>query len=101
VVAAQARSAAQAGSQGLHLDVRRAPPVNDPRTPEQWQDAVDAAEGALRLHAARMYGLVKGGPGVDVVRCVEILEAGRARGVTPAPDAVERFIRELSTGGST
>lgn len=69
--------------------------LRQPRTPEEWQAAVDAAQGALTLDSARKYGLVTGGPVVNVDRCVELLEAGRKRGIVPSPDAVEKFVAEL------
>jgi hypothetical protein len=55
----------------------------DPQTPEEWQDAVDTADFLLLLDAARQYGLVEGGPGVDVERCADILARGAAIGVIP------------------
>jgi hypothetical protein len=64
----------------------------------EWQDVVDAAAVCLALDSARLYGLVVGGPGVDVERCEEILAAGKARGVLPSPDAIERWISEVSSG---
>lgn len=63
-----------------------------PKTPQQWQIAVDAAKGALALHDARLYGLVTGGPTVNVERCLALLEAGKEKGIRPRADAVERFI---------
>ncbi len=67
----------------------------DPQTPEEWQNAVDAAAGALALQSARVYGLIVGGPEVVVGRCAEILAVGKAKGFTPRPDAVSRFADEL------
>lgn len=67
----------------------------DPRTRAEWQVAADAAAGALALDSARQYGLVTGGPGVDVERCAEILRRAEARKIKPAPDAAERFILAL------
>jgi hypothetical protein len=67
--------------------------MTDPNTPEEWQEAVDAAHAALMLQSARAYGLVRGGPEVNVSRCDEILERGRAIGFRPNEDAVERFLR--------
>lgn len=67
----------------------------DPVTPQEWQDAVDSAHACLALDSARIYGLVVGGPRVDVDRCDQILAAGRDRGFTPAADAVERFVAAL------
>lgn len=60
--------------------------------PDEWQIVVDMAEGALVLDSTRKYGLVTGGPKVNCDRCVEIIDAGRERGIVPSPDAVERFI---------
>jgi hypothetical protein len=54
----------------------------DPKTPEEWQTAVDSAS-ALRLIAdCRMYGLIDGGPSIDVARCDEIVERGLASPAT-------------------
>ena len=68
--------------------------VKDPVTPTEWQDSVDAAEALLAIDSARRYGLINGGPVVMVERCLKILEMGRTRGFTPAPDAVRRFVKE-------
>jgi len=64
----------------------------NPRTPGEWQDAVDAAHALRLLHDARLYGLVTGGPIVNTERCDEILDAGKARAILPRPDAVERWL---------
>lgn len=58
---------------------------SDPRTPAEWQDAVDSAEFCLALQSARDYGLIAGGPGVNVDRCAELLARGAAIGIFPAP----------------
>lgn len=63
-----------------------------PATPDEWQMAVDLARGALALDSARGYGLVTGGPKVNVGRCEEILNMGMARGVMPSADAIENFV---------
>lgn len=68
--------------------------MRDPQTRSEWQDAVDAAHGASLLDSARKYGLVTGGPEVDVGRCDEILARGAAAGIVPRPDALDRFIAE-------
>ena len=80
----------------------------NPKTPEQWQEAVDAAYACLVLDAAVGYGLVEreriGGvndgeriafSGVNTDRCLELLERGAELGYTPTDDAGERFVREL------
>lgn len=67
----------------------------NPGTPAEWQLAVDSAEACLLLDSARQYGLIEGGPGVNVDRCVEILEHGRARGIVPTPEGVQRNLVAL------
>lgn len=68
----------------------------DPKTSEQWQAAVDAAHALLALDSARQFGLVTGGPTVNVDRAVEILKLGAKRGFQPAPDDLDRMIAELN-----
>jgi hypothetical protein len=68
--------------------------MQDPETDAEWQGAVDAARAALELESARQYGLVVGGPDVDMERCYAVLARGEARGIVPSPDSGERFIRE-------
>jgi hypothetical protein len=60
---------------------------------------VDMAEACLALDSARLYGLVTGGPKVNVDRCEELLERGRARGTRPRKDAIERFMEALRAAG--
>lgn len=49
----------------------------DPKTVAEWQEALDQAEMLLRLDACRLYGLVTGGPKVNVDRCLELLRRGK------------------------
>ncbi len=67
----------------------------NPKSQKQWQEAVNAAHGALALDSARMYGLVTGGPEVNQKRCIEILEKGKKRGIMPEDDSIDRFIKDL------
>ncbi len=67
-----------------------------PITPEEWQLAVDLAEGAIAVTAARAYGIITGGPDIDCDRCEEILAEGAKRGYLPAPNAIEKFTTSLS-----
>lgn len=69
----------------------RGRPRINPRTPEEWQEAVNAAYFALVLDSAFQYGLLEREDGsttsgVDVDRCRRILEAGAKKGLTPAED---------------
>jgi len=70
--------------------------MHDPKTRDEWQDAVDGAQGALTLDACRQYGLVTGGPKVNADRCADILKRGKAMGIVPAPDAAERFVQLIN-----
>jgi hypothetical protein len=70
--------------------------MKNPKRPSEWQEAVDAAHGALALESARAYGLVTGGPKVNTGRCADILQRGRALGYRPRPEAIECFIRSLA-----
>jgi hypothetical protein len=63
----------------------------NPRTHEEWQHAVNTAEALIVLDSARQYGLVTGGPKINVKRCTEILSLGKTRGIRAAPDAIEKF----------
>jgi hypothetical protein len=76
-------------SPGFHNE--RARKAQDPETPEQWQAAVDLADFLVCLDSARQYGLVAGGPEVDLERCDQILVAGASRGYRP---------RELCAGAA-
>lgn len=73
--------------------------MKDPVSGNEWQEAVDAAKGALTLVSARAYGLVEGGPSVNIARCQSVLAQGRVRGITPRGDAVERFVFSLMETG--
>ena len=54
-----------------------------PVTPEEWQEAVDAARFQLLVHAAFVYGLIQTGLEIDVARCQRILALGRQKGFEP------------------
>lgn len=69
--------------------------IKDPTTPEEWQEAVDLAATHLRIDAARKYGIMTGGPEIDIERCVGLLKAGKEKGVTPSPGCVERILKQM------
>lgn len=66
-----------------------------PQTDEEWQAAVDMAHTYLLIDSARQYGLVEGGPVVNIARCEQLLRQGSERGTVPADDAVKRCMQEL------
>lgn len=66
----------------------------DPRSGEQWQEAVDVAQGILAVELAQRLGLITG-QSADVARCAEILTRGAERGIRSHPDAVRDWIIEM------
>jgi hypothetical protein len=56
----------------------------DPRSPSEWQEAADAASGLRAIADAKMYGLIAGGPAIDVARCDKILQEAARRGIRPS-----------------
>ena len=73
----------------------------DPQTPAEWQEAVDWAEFYTQVDSARKYGLITGGPEVDVRRCEQLLKRGAARGVQPSDDAIRVCLHALGIRGRT
>jgi hypothetical protein len=65
----------------------------EPETPEQWQEAVNAAEFMLALDLARQYGLIETDIRLDVERCDDILRRGKEKGFVPA--SVEELCRRF------
>ena len=51
----------------------------EPQTPEEWQEDVDAAIVMTAMNAARWYGLIIGGPEVNMRRPEQILPWQEAR----------------------
>ena len=65
-------------------------PASDPQTPEEWQEAVETAWASLALDSLVQYGLIEAVGGclsVDADRCREVLERGRAMGITATQEA--------------
>jgi len=73
--------------------------TRDPKTPAEWQTAVNIAEACLLVDSARQYGLITGGPVVDVARCDQILTEGRARGIVPSKSGVDAYIQAFASAG--
>lgn len=70
--------------------------IKEPRTREEWQEAVDEADFWLHVDASTKYGLVEYSGRVNLERCEKMIERGRSEGVTPSPDAVERTFKRLT-----
>jgi hypothetical protein len=69
--------------------------MRNPRTVQEWEDAVDAAQALLLLDSARRYGLVTGSPRVNVARCEALLKQGRKQGYRPRAETLHRLLLEL------
>ena len=63
--------------------------MRNPKTRAEWQEVVDAAAGARAIADCEMYGLIAGGPKINVARCDHILARGAKRGVRPSRPVVE------------
>ena len=81
------------------VTVTIAPPA-EPQTPEEWQNAIDAADALLHIQSAEAYGLITGAPHVNIERCEQLLEAARRRGVTPGAGNVERYVAAYNEGSN-
>ena len=73
--------------------------VRDPETPEEWQYAVTAAHVLVMIDSAKKYGLVRGGPVINVDRCEWLLMEGRALGYEPREDdeTIRAVLAEFSS----
>ena len=72
--------------------------AKDPQTPQEWQQAVDAAEAWIVFDSAKEYGLITGGPKIDVARCKELLARGKRLGIYPE-GRVLQLVTELKEQG--
>jgi hypothetical protein len=69
--------------------------VRNPKTHAEWQDAVDAAAACRAIADCIMYGILAGGPKIDVARCDHILKNGLARGVRPSKPTVDLAVEYI------
>lgn len=75
------------------MTTRAEPNRELPVTADEWQAVVDQATALLHVDSARQYGLITGGPNVNVERCCEIVREAELRGIRPSPRAIEDFVR--------
>lgn len=74
----------------------------EPETSERWQKAVNLAEFYLLLESARQYGLIEGGPSMDIERCEELLHRGKQPGVQPqSAGELALLLAQALAGGLT
>ena len=62
---------------------KRGRPRINPRTREEWQDAVTLAHAMVLLDAMQQYGLADGGPKAAIDRCRRVLRDGARKGYRP------------------
>ena len=70
--------------------------VRWPRSRAEWQEAADAAQGALELDSCRQYGLIEGGPKFDLKRARQILRRAAAHGIRPGVDCGVRLVGAIN-----
>lgn len=71
--------------------MRGRPRIN-PRTREEWQEAVNAAKFALCVDSAFQYGLIqytdgRTESGLNIDRALRLLEQGKSKGILPTEDS--------------
>jgi hypothetical protein len=74
--------------------------MNEPETPQEWQEAVNLAELYSLIDSAVKYGLVEYTGKINIERCYDILEQGRKRNVYPVKAQVDALIQEFARGAS-
>ena len=63
---------------------------------KKLQRLADAAYAAMIFGASRDFGLLRGGPDVDLHECLDVLEyALHKNGTVPEPEVVDDLIDEL------
>lgn len=73
--------------------------ARDPQTPAEWQEALDAATALRAIADCMMYGLVQGGPTINVERCDDLIARARRlrfRPSAPAADLAVAYIEQLN-----
>lgn len=70
--------------------------MKSPKSDQEWQQAVNLAQFALLLDATRQYGLLTGGPTINVARCETLLRRGARRGIVPLAEAIDELIEAFA-----
>jgi hypothetical protein len=74
--------------------------MRDPRTPQEWQEAFDLATALRMIADCKMYGLIKGGPEINLERCDRILARGAKRGLSPSKAAADLAMEYIAAVNS-
>jgi hypothetical protein len=64
--------------------------MKQPQTPAEWNEAAALAEVMLDIDTARRYGLITGGPEINVERCRAIIRDARAQGIVSTATTINR-----------
>ena len=72
--------------------------IRNPKTKAEWQAAADLAAFLVAVDSCKQYGLITGGPAVNVDRCIEMIDKAKGKGIVPAPDAIERCANAWQKG---
>jgi hypothetical protein len=89
------------GSVARQTQTENAVKPQQPKSSEEWQEAVNLAELYSRVDAAVKYGFISFTGKIDISRCEEILEQGRRRCVYPVQAQVDELIQQLVVNSST
>ena len=69
-----------------------------PSTDAEWREACNLAFTYIRIDAARAYGLISGGPTIDVARCEHIIVEGKRRGIESDEASFRKLLQLILTG---
>jgi hypothetical protein len=75
--------------------------LKDPQTDAEWQEAVNVAAALLLIDSGKQYGLIQGGPAINVERCDLLLRQGAKRGIRPNKpigDMAITLLRQINAG---
>ena len=68
---------------------------NEPSTDAEWQLCVDACTGLRMIEDAKLYGLLEGGPEINMERIDYFLERAAEKGIQPSKPPAELAIEML------
>ena len=70
--------------------------MKKPKTPEQWQKAVNIASVMVVIAEAQLFGLLTGKLKVDLGGCEKLLTEGKKLGYLPRAETLDGYIRAFA-----
>jgi len=67
--------------------------IREPHTGKELQIVAAGCEALLQLDSARLYGLVTGGPIVNVDRCEQLIARAKREGCSPSEAQVDAVLQ--------